>query len=246
MAAGRRTADAVAGRTAAAARELHSADDPAALLATVVELAVGYVAECDDAGITILHGRQVETVAASSDQVRTAGLLQRETGEGPSLDAIATEDLVHASDLGSDPRWTTWGPAVASQTALRSVVALRVHDTGDTLGALTLYARRVGAFAGEDRERVEALAAHVAVAVAAADQVAGLQAALATRGTIGQAIGILVERYEISAGQAWSLLVRISSTTETKLRVVAAHLVETRELPGLHRPQDQGPAHQVP
>jgi hypothetical protein len=41
-----------------------------------------------------------------------------------------------------------------------------------------------------------------------------------------------MERYGLSAERAWDLLVRVSSTTNSKLRLVAHHLVETGELLG--------------
>jgi AmiR/NasT family two-component response regulator len=53
-----------------------------------------------------------------------------------------------------------------------------------------------------------------------------LERALETRGTIGQALGICIERYDISAEQAFTFLTRISQDHNVKLRDVAARLVE--------------------
>jgi AmiR/NasT family two-component response regulator len=50
---------------------------------------------------------------------------------------------------------------------------------------------------------------------------------MATRETIGQAVGILVERYKVTPTQAFALLVRSSQHRNIKLRDVAAQLVET-------------------
>jgi AmiR/NasT family two-component response regulator len=46
-----------------------------------------------------------------------------------------------------------------------------------------------------------------------------------TRKTIGQAIGILMERYRIDADRAFQFLIRASSTSNVKLRDVADEVV---------------------
>jgi AmiR/NasT family two-component response regulator len=52
-----------------------------------------------------------------------------------------------------------------------------------------------------------------------------LTEALATRRTIGQAMGIVMERYTIDDEQAFRFLTRLSQSTNTKLRLVAEDLV---------------------
>jgi AmiR/NasT family two-component response regulator len=52
-----------------------------------------------------------------------------------------------------------------------------------------------------------------------------LTEALATRRTIGQAMGIVMERYTIDDEQAFRFLTRLSQTTNTNLRLVAEDLV---------------------
>ena len=48
---------------------------------------------------------------------------------------------------------------------------------------------------------------------------------------IDQAKGILMERFRLSADQAFSVLTRVSMESNTKVRDVAARFVETGELP---------------
>jgi AmiR/NasT family two-component response regulator len=48
---------------------------------------------------------------------------------------------------------------------------------------------------------------------------------------VGQAQGILMERYSIDAGQAFTVLRRYSSHLNRKLRLVAEDIVKSRELP---------------
>jgi AmiR/NasT family two-component response regulator len=53
---------------------------------------------------------------------------------------------------------------------------------------------------------------------------------MATRDLIGQAKGILMERYKIDAQRAFSLLVRVSQHSNRKLRDVAIELATTGQL----------------
>jgi AmiR/NasT family two-component response regulator len=101
----------------------------------------------------------------------------------------------------------------------------------DTLGALNLYSRVRDGFREEDREDGLALAAHIAIAVAAAQEISQLTRAMDTRSVIGQALGILMERFDLDAARAFAVLTRISQTEQQKLQHVAAELVETRRLP---------------
>lgn len=64
-------------------------------------------------------------------------------------------------------------------------------------------------------------------------QEAQFRAALASRDAIGQAKGILMERYALDDTAAFALLRRYSRTTNTALREVAAEFLQTRVLPPL-------------
>jgi AmiR/NasT family two-component response regulator len=59
-----------------------------------------------------------------------------------------------------------------------------------------------------------------------------LRTALDSRAAIDQAKGILMERYKLSADQAFSRLARLSMETNTKVRDIAGRFVETGELQG--------------
>jgi hypothetical protein len=85
---------------------------------------------------------------------------------------------------------------------------------------------------------LQVIAAHLSVLVDAADRCHHLERALITRSTIGQAIGIIAERYRISADQAFATLRRISQDENLKTADLAALLVQTGDLPGLHPTSD--------
>jgi len=64
------------------------------------------------------------------------------------------------------------------------------------------------------------------------DRDAHWRVALEHRTVLGQATGIVMERYRLDAVRAWDVLLRVSSETETKVHEVAVHLVQTGKLPG--------------
>jgi AmiR/NasT family two-component response regulator len=75
------------------------------------------------------------------------------------------------------------------------------------------------------------VASHAAVAFADAQKLHQFKDAIATRDLIGQAKGILMERYGITAGQAFIMLVRVSTEMNLKLLSVADELANTGNFP---------------
>ena len=81
-------------------------------------------------------------------------------------------------------------------------------------------------------------AAHAAVAVVGAEHEENLRAAVSSRDVIGQAKGILVERHELSADQAFAVLTRVSQELNRELADVARELTDTGAVPGANRRRD--------
>lgn len=219
---------------AAAARELQDhQDDPAATFSSAVKLAVANIEGSDSVGISFVHARsRIDTVASTDGLVSEADRLQYEHRQGPCLDAIWEEATVHSADLGSDPRWPVWGPRVVERTEARSILAFRLFTHADTLGALNVYSRSCDAFDRSAREEGAAMAAHISIAVAAAQKIEQLGSALDTRTLIGQALGIVMERFDLDDAAAFRVLTRLSSHGNVKLRDLAREVVTSRELPG--------------
>ncbi|HEY6932211.1 MAG TPA: GAF and ANTAR domain-containing protein [Marmoricola sp.] len=223
----------MANRIADAARELQSERDAQSTLDHVVKLSIELIPHAEHAGISLLHRRQrLDTPAATSPVVADVERLQYELGEGPCLEAIFDAPIVHSDHVGNDERWPVWGPKATADTGVRSMLCLRMFTHEQNVGALNLYATTPGAFTETDVEHGELLAAHSAVAVASAQQVENLQLAVDGRSVIGQAQGILMERFNIDAEHAFQVLARVSSHSNTKLRDVAAELIATRKTPG--------------
>jgi transcriptional regulator with GAF, ATPase, and Fis domain len=219
-------------RMTAAARELQNQHDPAATVKSAVSLLVQNVQGCDAASISLVHGKQrVETAVSSDELAATADRLQEQLGEGPCFDTLWHEESVYVPELSAEARWKRWAPRLVEETGARSILTFRLFTLSDLIGALTMYSRTRDAFTEADKAEGSSLAAHIAIAVLTAQRVQNYETALDSRAVIGQACGLLMERYKVDASQAFAILTRYSSSENIKLRDVAAELVRTRLLP---------------
>ena len=222
----------LADRLAHAARTLQEEGDAQRTLEEAVRVAVEMIEGCDEIGVSMVRrNRRVETPVATGASALRGDELQYELGEGPCLDAIWQHSLVHSRDLTSEPRWPRWAPAATEETGMRSLMSFQLFTTGQTLGAMNLYSRTAQAYTPEDEHVGTALAAHVAVALAQATQIEQLNEAVTRRTMIGQAQGILMERFGIEADRAFQVMVRVSQQRNVKLHDIASELVTSRKTP---------------
>jgi GAF domain-containing protein len=221
---------------AAAAREMQGETDPQQTMHMAVRLSVEQIDGAQHAGITLIHrGGRLDTPAADSEVVLQIDALQIEMDQGPCLEAIRHHETVSSPDLAADDRWPEWGQRVVDTYGIRSMLCFQLFTHRDNVGALNLYSSSFDGFSDDDREHGLALAAHAAVAVFAAQEVDQLKGALDARTAIGVALGILMERFHITQDQAFSVLSRVSSRQNMKLRLLAEELAVTGHLPGIPR-----------
>lgn len=217
---------------ASAARDMQDDDSPREAMDRAVMIATEIIPGCDAAGVCVVYrGDRIDTHATSTDELRQVDALQHELDQGPCLDALQLEDTVRSNDLSADERWPEWGPQVADGVGLHSIVSYRLFSSDHNLGALNLYGRSKGAFTSDAVHDGLALAAHVGVALAAAQEVDNLEKALGGRTVIGQATGILMERFDLQSDRAFSVLSRMSQQKNIKLRQLAEQIVTTRTVP---------------
>ena len=186
---------------------------------------------CDFAGVIFVHGKHnIETAAATDPIVAKLDAMQMEIGEGPDVSVLENRLSVIVSDTRTDTRWPRWAERVADE-GVRSLLSVRMYTGDVTIGTLNAYSRQPDAFDVDDQAVAHVLARHAAVALGNARKVENLWMAVDARKRIGQAQGILMERFDLTADQAFAVLLRYSQDNNVKLRVVADRLVETRELP---------------
>jgi hypothetical protein len=201
------------------------------LLQRALELAIEMVPGCEEAGISMARKNRIETPASAGSLAAACDRLQEELGSGPCIEALADSDLVRIDDMTRDDRWPEFA-AGAARLGVCSLLAVRMATARDRVAALNLYATTPGAFDRESDLLATAYATHVGMLLAMQEREANLRAAIRSRETIGQAMGILMERHRITAGQAFDLIVHVSQSTNVKLREVADELVRTGALPG--------------
>ena len=107
-----------------------------------------------------------------------------------------------------------------------------MYTSATTIGSLNLYDEEPNHFSVEDQQVAHILARHAAVALDSAKDTANLWRAIDARKTIGQAQGILMERFSIDADRAFAVLRRYSQDNNIKLHAVAERLIATRKLSG--------------
>ena len=183
-------------------------------------------------GITLVKsgGRSYQTVGATHQSVIEADRIQYELREGPCVDAATDAKIVVSSYLETDERWPNWGPK-ASALGFNSVLSAELHARGRRIGALNLYGTSEATFTPEDIALAALFARQGALALGYARSEEGLREALETRTVIGQAQGVLMERFEIDADRAFATLRRYSQHHNIKLKVLCHQLVATRVLP---------------
>jgi hypothetical protein len=205
-----------------AAQQLHDTDTPHGTMRTAVRLAVHLLPGADHAGISVIERSQHRrTVAWTDDVVRSA-----ETGHTGGEQAPYWEHLWTAPVVRLEDSETEDGGAPLSKLGLRSALSLRLRAERRRLTVLTAYARRPYAF-DEAATRVGRLfTAHVSLALDSATVREQLTEAMRTRDLIGQATGILMERMNMDAAEAFESLVKASQRENIKLRDLARRIVD--------------------
>ena len=96
----------------------------------VVLVATEIIHGCDLVGISIVHGDRIDTPAGSDEALNRIDELQFILKEGPCFDALHTHEVVHSGDLAHDERWPRWGPLVAKEIGVVSIVSYRLFTSG--------------------------------------------------------------------------------------------------------------------
>ena len=198
---------------------------PDAILASVTSSAVRLIDGIDVADVLVINDDKYESLAPTNDLIRELDDLQLRFHEGPCLEAAVAESVIRSSDLRAERRWPRFAEAAAERGVL-TVLSFQLYSHRSGRGALNLFGREPRAFSVEAEAVGAMLATHAANALVAADRQNQFDSALATRDVIGQAKGVLMERFGVDAVQAFDLLSTLSQNSNTPLRQVATQVVE--------------------
>lgn len=223
--------DGLAAQMSELARLLQAEEDETAILTRMVTAAVDMIPGVEEASIMVVQSRKkVEARAPSGELARQVDALQEKVGQGPCLDAVFEHKTVSVPDMSAEQRWPRFAEEALALGAA-SMLSFQLFVEGDNLGAFNLYSRQADAFDEESEQIGLLVAAHASVVFAGTQKIDQMRDAAESRDLIGQAKGILMERYKVTGAQAFLLLVQASSRSNTKLIRVAGHLADTGNLP---------------
>jgi len=198
------------------------------VLAELTQSAVSAMPGAQYAGITIAsRNGKVRTASATDRYPALLDEIQQRYEQGPCLSAAWEHPVIRINNMALENRWPAYCQAAARETPIRSVMSFQLFANNHDMGALNFYAKQPHAFDDEAAELGLILATHTAVAWNMARRDEQFRSALASRDIIGQAKGMIMERFKINAVQAFELLKRLSQSLNTPLAAVARQLVES-------------------
>lgn len=215
---------------------LISEEDVRSTIGRIAQMAVESVEACDFAGVSlVVKADRVESLGATDPLAREIDDMQHKLWEGPCITSIEQQQAFKIDDFHKEPRWPRLAAEIVDK-GVRSVVAVVLKVSEESLAALNLYARRPNAFTDQDVEIASILASHAAVALSNAqthekDQrtVRQLEQSVQTRTVIGQAVGIMMAQGKMPRDQAFDVLKKVSQKLNVKLNRLAEQVVEETE-----------------
>jgi hypothetical protein len=182
-------------------------------------------------GVTARSDGRPLTIASSDGYANMLDQLQYRLEQGPCLTTLHTGEVVIDDGVDDGQRWPLYRMQGRS-AGLGVSLSVPVSHDAEVLAALNLYSRTPRSFTVVERDRAQRFADRAAGGVALAVRMAqraeltdDLQAALAGRAVIDQALGIVMGQRRCSADEAFGVLREVSQTTNIKLREVAVRLV---------------------
>jgi GAF domain-containing protein len=211
--------------------ELHDTGGVEETVEAVVQFALQAV-WCDYAAVVLIIGKQKPEIMALTDP-KLARLYREQiaTGAGPLITVIEQGQTLLIPDVLTETRWSQAWVGQALAAGIRSAVHLALKGRTRPAAVLSLYSARPDAFSADDVAVAHILARHAAVAIATSRRDAHMATAVDARKLVGEAMGILMERYDLDGDRAFEVLKRYSQASNRKLRDVAQELIDTRKLP---------------
>ena len=186
----------------------------------------------DMVSVTVLRDGTAQTAAASSARVWAIDADQYAAGEGPCLEAARTKKIVRVSVDEIGKRWPQFARNVQG-TGVASCLSCPLVIDDEFAGSLNLYRTEPGGFGDLDESLLRLYSTAGTAVIADARRYAearrlaeNLYRALDSRRVIDQAVGVLMTNWRVSAEHAFSYLSRQSQDTNTKLREIAARIVD--------------------
>ncbi len=208
---------------------LVEADDFGGTLDRFVTRIVRTIPGCDAATITVRSADSVETVAGGKD------LGFDPLVPGPVVEAVTFAEPRRLGDAANDQRWPAYSVHLING-GFQGCLALPLVTQGEETAVLTLFSEVAGQFDELGYDVVLLLTLHAGVTFDNAslyhdssELIGQLRVALRTRSMVGRAQGLLMRHFSYDSEQAFDRLRRASQNSNTKLRDLAALVVQAHE-----------------
>jgi len=218
--------------TQALAETARTASRPPSLdqsLRTITKAAQHTVPGVDHASVTLLHldGR-LETRASTNPLVLRLDQIQYALNEGPCLDTARGHSMVSAPRMRSERRWPSYAPQAAA-LGVRSQLSVKLRLADGPRGILNLYSTT----------------AQLTLASEAMAELFGSQAptghdprptpappspALESLRVVGDALGVVMDRFDIDANRAFDYLDESAVRADLELADYAQQLLDQSHL----------------
>lgn len=149
---------------------------------------------------------RLRALGSSSASAALLDLFQIQNDEGPCLECLRSGQAISVDARGTQERWPRFAALLAAE-GHTAVHAFPMRSGSATLGALNLFSS--GVLVAEDREVAQAFADLAALVLLRADVIEDadlvarrLEQAVQARATVAQAVGMLVERFDVDADEA--------------------------------------------
>lgn len=199
----------------------------------ISETAVSVIPGCDHACVSSLRAGEELTCEGSSDGV--AALIdsfERQTGEGPCLDAIMDSSYQRDPDIATHSSWPALSKLVLEHTPVRGMIGYRLLIGERKAGALNIFSDAPNALTEQSADMGAIVASFASVALAGAshqERAENLQRGLESNREIGKAIGLLMAAHDIDDQQAFDVLRKASSQMNVKLAEIARRVIDERK-----------------
>ncbi|MDF3313189.1 GAF and ANTAR domain-containing protein [Rhodococcus sp. T2V] len=208
------------------ARSWTAPTDLDSTLHAITQAAVELIPGAGSADILTISGRhKFRSLAPTCALPADLDAVQARHGQGPCVEAALDGEVVRSDDLENETRWPEF-TREAVDSGVRSVVSFRLYTRTHVVGALNVLAMTAHAFDDESVAIGEVLAAHAAIAIITDRREVQLRSAVVSRDLIGQAKGMLMERFDIGADQAFTMLTKLSQQSNIPLAKVAEKVVD--------------------
>jgi GAF domain-containing protein len=199
-------------------------------LQQIVAAAVTTIPGVDAGSISMTEDGRITTRHPTSDAIAKLDECQSELHQGPCITALEDpppSGTVVADDLDDEDgqRWPEFAPR-AVEAGYRGLMSTQLSVNGGVRAALNLYSAAPHAFDEEAQTLAGLFGIQASILLYGADTAAQLQKAVDSRDLIGQAKGILRERFKVDDEGAFQMLVKSSQETNMKLTAVAQWLLE--------------------